>query len=209
MPRTVEDSGRPLVVTLLEGQAMPTTTVAQHAADALGDIERRRFDLARSFGLTAPVLDAYGSFVASLAPWTHFVTLTHDPRRLGAGHSIVGVQRHRRVMSRWLFDDVRRMDPTAQWYSELELHKSGQAHEHGLLALAANAPALSVRQAWFERAGYAVIRDIVASDDVAAYAAAAYVAKYSGKSTSTEPFMAGLGLHRAASHSLTFGRGLR
>lgn len=184
-------------------------SLAQHSASALGDIERHRFDLAAHFGLTDRVLEEYGHFVASLAPWTHFVTLTHDPRRLGVGHTIVGQQRHRRVMSRWLFDDVRRLDPSARWYSEMELHKSGQAHEHGLLAIAPNAPDLTMRQAWFDRAGYSVWREIRPTDDVAAYAAAAYVAKYSGKATTTEPFIAGLGVHRRASHSLTFGGAMR
>lgn len=189
---------------------MPSSAIAQgeHAVAALMDYERRRFDMARSFGISQPVLSAYGTFVASLADWSYFVTLTHDPRRLGKGHTIVGRQRHRRVMSRWLFDDVRRMDPTARWYSEMELHKSGQSHEHGLLEVASTAPVLSMRQAWFDRAGYAVVRSI-GQADVAAYAEACYVAKYAGKWAAVEPFIAGFGVHRRASHSLTFGGAIR
>jgi hypothetical protein len=209
MPRVVMSSGAPLRVALLDGQAMPAAGWSvEHAADALADVERRRFDLARSFGIAEDVLDAYGRFVADLPPppgWTHFVTLTHDPRRLGVGHTIVGRQRHRRVMHDWLYDDVRRFDPSAIWYSELELHKSGQAHEHGLLSVATSAPVLSMRQAWFDRAGYAIVRPIGGADTVRAYAEACYVAKYAGKWSAVEPFIVGLGLHRRASHSLTLG----
>lgn len=173
------------------------------AEQVLEDLERGRLDfLARDFGLSEERLNDYGTWLASLAPWTHFITLTHDPRRLGKGHNIVGRQRHRRVLSRWMFDDVRRLDQGAQWFSEMELHKSGQSHEHGLLAASRNAPVLSMRQAWFERAGYCDVRPIEDGDDAHRIARAIYVAKYTGKSAAVEPFIAGFGLLRVASHSI-------
>jgi phage-related protein len=177
--------------------------VRDRGEQVLEDLERARLDfLARDFGLTEERLNAYGAWLASLAPWTHFITLTHDPRRLGAGHSIVGRQRHRRVLSKWVFDDVRRLDEGARWFSEMELQKSGQAHEHGLLAASSTAPVLSMRQAWFERAGYCDVRTIDRSE-AEGIGRAMYVAKYTGKATAVEPFIVGFGLHRVASHSLT------
>jgi hypothetical protein len=174
------------------------------ADQVLEDLERRRLDyMARDFSLDAVRADAYGSWVAGLAPWSHFITLTHDPRRLGRGHTMVGRQRHRRVLSKWIYDYVRRLDHGAQWFSEMELHKSGQCHEHGLLAVSATAPVLSMRQAWYDLAGFCDVRLIAGDDDKQRIARAIYVAKYTGKATAVEPFIAGFGLHRSASHSVT------
>lgn len=211
----VATHSRPLLVAAPCPSQAGGTSLRDRAEQVLEDIERRHLDyLQRDFGLVQAQADAYGSWLASLPPaprvWTHFVTLTHDPRRLGAGHTIVGRQRHRRVLSRWLFDDVRRMDPGALWYSEMELHQSGQSHEHGLLSVSRDvAPVLSMRQAWFDRAGYCDVRDITGGDDAEQVARAIYVAKYTGKATAVEPFIVGFGLHRDSSHSLTFGGAMR
>lgn len=192
------------------------------------DIERGRLDYAmRDFGLTEERLRAYGAFVAELVRPTHFITLTHDPRRLDVGHAllpqgrrsaprssdadryelrrgahhappsqgrIVGRQRHRRQVARWYFDDVRPLDPTARVYGEVELQKSGQAHEHIVGRFAERAPLLSIRDAWFRRAGYCDVRLIEGDDDLAQLVRSMYVAKYAGKSGAAEPFIAGFGL---------------
>lgn len=149
------------------------------------------------------ILDAYGSFIASLAPWTHFVTLTHDPRRLAnldGQHTRVGLQRHRRLRKVFVFDHVRRLDPTARWWSETELHLSGQPHEHGMLAAAENAPVFSMMDEWFGLGGAWRVERI---DSM--HAAACYVAKYGEKAAAWEPMVAGFGLMPRASFATTFG----
>lgn len=126
---------------------------------------------------SAQVLREYARWLASLAPWTHFVTLTH--RLPGGGGTTgawgrVGLQRHRRQRRRWVYEEIRRRDPRARWWSETELHDSGQPHEHGLLALTdrdADVPAM--RQAWSDDCGFAVVTDIES-----VVAAARYVEKY-------------------------------
>jgi hypothetical protein len=146
----------------------------------------------------ALVLDAYGTFIAGLAPWTHFVTLTHrlpeDPS--ASTWRRVGVARHRRLVRDWFYEDVRRLDPSARWWSEMEFHASGVPHEHGMLCLAANAPDLTMRSRWWERAGYAKWLDV---DARGAIAPAAYVSKYAQKATSREPLVFGFGLLPAPS----------
>jgi hypothetical protein len=154
----------------------------------LEDDARRRFAIADS------MLQEYGRFIGSLAGWSHFVTLTHDPRRLGAGHTIVGRQRHRKQVRAWLRQDVRRLAPEARWWSEMEEHKSGQAHEHGLLEIASTSPLLSIRERWFERCGFAYIVSVASVQ-----AAAEYVAKYTAKSGASEPIIIGFGLLPAPS----------
>ena len=78
----------------------------------------------------AEVLDAYGTWIASLAPWTHFVTLTHrlpdssDANR-ARHYTRVGFSRHRRLVREWFHAVVRPRDAAARWWSELELHESG------------------------------------------------------------------------------------
>ena len=156
----------------------------------------------------APVLDAYGEWIAGLTPWTHFVTLTHRlPGDVGAepaqraqprGYTRVGVQRHRRAVRAWFHEQVRAMDPGARWWSEMEFHASGVPHEHGLIALGERAPALSMRQAWYESRGYARF-DAIGSR----FAVARYVAKYSGKAAAFEPCVWGFGLLAAPSFSVT------
>lgn len=127
------------------------------------------------------VLDAYGAWLADLAPWSHFITLTHRlPDGRVALHDRVGVQRHRRLVKLWLHTEVLPRDPGAVWWSETELTKIGTPHEHGVLALAdPRAPVLSMRQAWWEMAGYARVEEIEESS----LAVARYVIKYSVKAT--------------------------
>jgi hypothetical protein len=147
------------------------------------------------------VLDAYGVWIASLAPWTHFVTLTHrlpdssDANR-ARRYTRVGFARHRRLVRDWFHGEVRPRDAGARWWSELELHASGIPHEHGLLALAERAPALSMRQAWWDLAGYARVDAI--NDSLAV---ARYVAKYTGKAAAWSPCVWGFGLLREPSFS--------
>jgi hypothetical protein len=160
------------------------------------DLQLRKDESLRRFELDAVLLSEYGRFIGGLTDWGFFVTLTHDPRRLGAGHTVVGRQRHRKQVRRWVRDDLRRLDPSARWWSEMEEHASGQAHEHGLLEVAPSAPLLSIRQRWFERCGYAFIVPVPSVQ-----AAAEYVAKYTGKAQASEPVIAGFGLLPRASFS--------
>jgi hypothetical protein len=145
-------------------------------------------------------LGSYGAFVSTLAPWTHFITLTHDPRRL-ADHSSswsrVGIQGHRSRLRRFVLDTVRRLDPSSVWWSEMELHESGQPHEHALAAFGPTAPVLSIRQRWFDMAGYATFDPIRDAADVAAY-----VGKYGAKRAAYPPFVAGLALNPRESFSM-------
>ena len=180
------------------------------ADQVLADLAQRERDmLMRGYGLDAAAADAYGAWLADLAGWTQFLTFTHDPKRLGEGHTIVGRQRHRRVLSHWWHDDVQRLDPGARYFSEMELHESGQAHEHGLLAVSSAAvPVLSMRQAWFDRAGFCDVRPL-GVDERSRVARALYVAKYTGKAAAIEPFIGGFGLHRVPTHSVSFGAVMR
>ena len=144
--------------------------------------------------MPAAVLDAYGIWIAGLAPWTHFVTLTHrlpdssDANR-ARHYTRVGFARHRRLVREWFHSAVRPRDPGARWWSELEQHATGIPHEHGLLALSDMAPALSMRQAWWERSGYARVDRIERPEAVARY-----VAKYAGKQAAWAPCVWGFGL---------------
>jgi hypothetical protein len=179
------------------------------------DLDLRKADALRRYELEAPVLAEYGRFISGLAPWTHFVTLTHDPRRMqphlftrGRSDSrvqrshgspdvaLVGPQRHRKQVKAWVRYDLLSMAPDARWWSEMESTKAGQAHEHGMLSLPATAPLLSIRQRWYERCGFAHIRAIASVQE-----AAEYVAKYTGKAAATEPVIAGFGLLPVASFS--------
>jgi len=179
------------------------------------DLELRKGEALRRYEVDAPMLAEYGRFIGGLTDWDFFVTLTHDPRRLkphtfsrartdsrmqrshGAPDvALVGAQRHRRQVRAWLRYDVAELAPGARWWSEMEATKSGQAHEHGLLSLPANAPLLSIRQRWFERCGYAYIKPVEDRDG-----AAQYVAKYTGKAAAVEPVIAGFGLLPVASFS--------
>jgi hypothetical protein len=150
------------------------------------------------------VLEAYGSWIASLGPWSFFVTLTHrtpeDPT--AANWSRVGVARHRRMVREWFYDDVRRLDRSAKWWSEMEFHASGQPHEHGMLAVDELAPWLQMRQAWWDRAGFAKWLPI---DGRGAMLPAAYVSKYAQKAVSREPLVYGFGLLPRPSFARRFG----
>lgn len=149
----------------------------------------------------ADVLEAYGIWIAGLAPWTHFVTLTHrlpdssDANR-ARNYTRVGLSRHRRLVRQWFHGEVRPRDAGARWWSELELHETGIPHEHGLLAVGPAAPALSMRQAWWDLAGYARVDPINDSEAVARY-----VAKYAGKKAAWAPCVWGFGLLRQPSFS--------
>lgn len=138
------------------------------------------------------ILDAYGHFVAGLAPWRFFLTLTYDPRDLGASSSTwtrVGRQRANRQLARWFRDSVSAKCPTAIAWVETELHVSGQPHHHGVLALPANAPHLTMRTDWFAANGFARFDPI----DEGRGAVARYVCKYATKASSGAPFTVGLG----------------
>jgi hypothetical protein len=76
----------------------------------------------------------------------------------------------------------------------MELHETGIPHEHGLLALSETAPALSMRQAWWDLAGFARLDPIKDS-----HAVARYVAKYAGKKAAWTPCVWGFGLLREPS----------
>lgn len=155
-------------------------------------------------GLT---LAAYGDWIASLAPWTHFITLTHDPRRLASAdsrHTRVGVQRHHRLRKLWVMRTVRSLDPSSKWWSETELHLTGQPHEHGLLYAAENAPVYSMLDRWEDMAGAWRCERIDDVGDVASY-----VAKYGQKSASWEMMTAGFALLPRPSFATTFGAAIR
>ncbi len=145
-------------------------------------------------GIPADVLDAYGIWIAGLAPWSHFVTLTHrlpdsSDANVARLYTRVGIGRHRRLVREWFHGQVRPRDRGAQWWSEMELHATGIPHEHALLAVSGKAPVLSMRQAWFDVAGYARLEGIENPGAVARY-----VAKYAGKSAAWPPCVWGFGL---------------
>jgi hypothetical protein len=151
----------------------------------------------------ALVLDAYGEWIDGLAAWSHFVTLTHalpdsSDANKARGYTRVGVQRHRRMVREWFHKTVRRADASARWWSETELHESGQPHEHGLLAVS-DARAATYGE-WAASCGYMKLHRIQVG-----FSAARYVAKYTGKATSLTPMIFGFGLGSEPSFSTTFG----
>ncbi len=162
---------------------------------------RKNYMPARATRLEPEWQTSYGDWVAGMATWTHFVTLTHDPRRLAALGSAtwsrVGISRHRKLVKRYFHSSIRSLDPGARWWSEMELHKSGQPHEHALLAVSSDlAPVLSMRQAWYDDAGWMDVQPIRQARSVAAY-----VAKYGGKHGAWAPSIWGFGLHDASTFS--------
>ena len=158
--------------------------------------------------LRKAALNETGEWIAGLASWNWFWTLTHDAVRLDGAdssrpHALVGQQRHRSLVRRWVFGTVRVLDPSAQWWSETERHQTGQCHEHGLMAASDTAPWLKMRQAWYELAGYAVVRPIERLHETdGKVLVARYVAKYSEKAAAGTPLIAGFGLLPSPSHSL-------
>lgn len=163
------------------------------------------------------VLLATGEWIASLAPWSHFFTLTHRlpgdtpplesyyRRTLPARplpniptYTRVGIQRHRRMVRKFFYDVIRPYDHAAQWWSEMEMTQAGVPHEHAMVALSPNAPVLSMRQWWYESCGYAVMETIEGSS----ITPAAYVAKYTEKGGAIPPLICGFGLNSRESHSL-------
>lgn len=163
----------------------------------------RDFRVSRTTPVVPEWQQAYGDFVSSMARWTHFVTLTHDPRRLvrldrSRRWTQVGISRHRKLVSRYFHDSIRPLDPGARWWSEMELHRSGQPHEHALLSVSGDRVAvLSMRQAWYDDAGWMDVQRIESASAVAAY-----VAKYGGKVGAWSPSVWGFGLHQSATFSV-------
>ena len=164
--------------------------------------------------LQAAALDATGHWVAGLAPWRSFITLTHAPvsatsvqpltirkHRSGFGtYTRVGVQRHNHLVREWFHEVVRPDDPTAEWWSETELHISGQPHEHGLIAHAEGAPLFDWLDHWYRMDGGGIWKSQPFSQDPdERVRAACYVekaAKYVGKMASQAPKVWGRGVRR-------------
>ena len=123
--------------------------------------------------------DATGQWIAALAGWRYFITLTHAPlagtslqpltsrkHRSGFGaYTRVGLRRHNRLVREWFHEVVRAEDPTAEWWSETELHVSGQPHEHGLLACAESAPVFSWLDRWYAMDGGGIYKALPFSQD--------------------------------------------
>jgi len=173
--------------------------------------------------LTIAALDATGHWVAGLAPFGSFVTLTHRPLMLGSvqpltmhvprhrrsrsfgssAYTRVGLARHNSMVRDWFYDDVRRLDPTARLWGETELHAAGQPHEHALLACAESAPLYTFMQLWFDRPGGGAWNvQPFSQDPDERVRAAAYVekaAKYAGKLACQPPKVFGFGLLAAPS----------
>lgn len=167
--------------------------------------------------LSIAALESTGQWVARLAPFSSFVTLTHRPILAGAAQAVtsrshrsgsgaytrVGLRRHNSMVRDWFYDDVRGVDPTARLWGETELHANGQPHEHALLALAESAPLFQCMQAWYDRPDGGIWNAQPFSQDPDELVrAAAYVekaAKYAGKLACQPPKILGFGLLPAPS----------
>ena len=164
--------------------------------------------------LQAAALDATGRWVARLAQWRYFITLTHrqvaatslqpvtsrNHRSGWSSHTRVGLSGHDRMVREWFHEVVRPDDPTAEWWSETELHANGQPHEHGLLACAESAPIYSWLSQWYamEKGGIWKSRPF-SQDPDERVRAACYVekaAKYVGKMATQAPKVWGRGVRR-------------
>jgi hypothetical protein len=149
-----------------------------------------------------PILMKYGGWIATLAPWAEFVTLTHRPRTTWGTLTQTGMKYHRRMVRSWFYGDapfrgfgVLDFDPTARWWSETEFHWSGIPHEHGMLATGASAVArVGMRDAWRQVCGdLAKAQGAKFKHVYSDVGACAYVAKYTEKSASQEPRVFGFG----------------
>lgn len=151
--------------------------------------------------LTRDGLAEYGHWIASLAPWSHFITLTHDPARLEKIRPTwtqVGPRAHRRRIRNFVLEVRRRFDKRLTWWSEMEILPTGAAHEHALVAWHDPAPLYTAMQVWFDRCGAWNVKPIEGGSE----SIAAYIGKYGGKSGAFPPFVIGLGLHDRESHSV-------
>jgi len=163
---------------------------------------------------------AHGQWLADMADWRYFITLTHRrPTSTLSTHTPytrVGLVRHNRMVRSWFHDDVRLVDSSARMWGETESHVAGGFHEHLLLACAENSGVYAWMQAWFDRrdGGHWDCQPFAAGGDRARRVelAAMYIekaAKYAGKMASQPPKVWGFGLHASETHSLTLKGAMR
>lgn len=145
---------------------------------------------------------AYGEFIASLAAWSEFVTLTHRPLDRRGNWTRVGISYHRRLVRNWFYGEhefygrgVRDVDPVARLWGETELHASGVPHEHALLATNVDAwDRVAMRDVWREVCGSQLKHQGAYFEHIDRVVdAAGYVAKYTEKSSSKSPRIFGFG----------------
>lgn len=145
---------------------------------------------------------AYGEFIASLAPWSEFVTLTHRPLDRRGSWSRVGIKYHRRLVRAWFYGEhefhargVRDIDPAARLWSETELHASGVPHEHALLSTSVDMEdRKAMRDIWRHVCGSLSKGQGAYFEHVQeGVRASAYVAKYTEKSATKQPRIFGFG----------------
>jgi hypothetical protein len=163
--------------------------------------------------LTTSTQLEFGRWLASLADWRYFITLTHrtptSTRLSYADYTRVGLARHNRMVRSLFYDNIRALDPTARFWGETETHAAGGFHEHALLSCASTFGVYGAMASWFDRrdGGWWDVQPFDSSRAVEL--AAGYIekaAKYAGKLAAQPPKVYGFGLLPQASHSLTLPR---
>lgn len=154
--------------------------------------------------VTAAAMTGYGQWLADLAPWRYFVTLTHRAPNSTAPsytpYTRVGLNRHNRMVRDWFYQSVRPLDITARLWGETETHVAGGFHEHALLAVNPTMGIYAAMAAWYDRTEGGLWNVRRFDSDRAVELAGAYIekaAKYAGKAAAQPPKVYGLGLDTA------------
>jgi hypothetical protein len=122
--------------------------------------------------------DLYGEWIAQLADWEVFVTLTYDPKKHPWCPSDRETWKHWRW---WIHGQIGPSLPGLRAVGAIEHHASGWPHVHSLVGWPTRAnPSLPLArypkvfyEPWFEEHGYARVDTVTST-----VGAAAYVSKY-------------------------------
>jgi len=135
--------------------------------------------------------ESFGAWIASLQPWSYFVTFTYDPKKSATGHNpmyagsgsdrtllpiSVGLQKLRRDMKRFVFDVGRELDGL-HLVAGFEPHESGSPHAHALAHPKRGARLGDIRamhEAWYLQHGTIIVEELTRG----AALASQYVVKF-------------------------------
>jgi len=120
---------------------------------------------------------AMGPWIASLAAWDWYVTLTYDPKRSPSLDKPPTDPTCTRQAAKWLTDIHDRASTFLVAVMALEHHQSGWPHWHGLVKTGhiPHAGAKALYKEWYSLHGYARIEPVGRPDVIPI---ADYVAKY-------------------------------
>ena len=120
---------------------------------------------------------ALGPWIAQLASWDYYVTLTYDPDRPGRAHGPPSIDTSRHHVESWLDELLASSRTFVLGALALEYHKNGWPHWHGLVATGRAGHGLerALYHPWYRLYGYARVEAIRPNH---AKTISAYCAKY-------------------------------